>query len=1719
LNDLGCVSGRRVWARSGVLFAAAAAVAALLASSQGAFAMTETARVAATSTGPTAIAVPAIPGSPRTPHETYAGANITLKGIARNADRYKWDFGDGTSTAWLTVGNAYDLGVTHAYSGAVGRLYVATLSVENAADPSTVSTASYPIEIMESTDLADPAQLDVRARMAEENALWYLHVNESRSTFVNSAPGWGQPYGTWQGSSAFSVGTCDAVDALEKAGHLPKGDPDTDPYVEDVQEGLAYILANATQLSIPASRENGVEDINSNGIALRLSIASGGNEITNHSGCALALADSLSPNAVATTGQPTIVYGRSYAAIAQDATEYLAFAQNGTSGGFPTSTSGSWGYRPQDGVMSDPGYLVYPISALRALSSEMGATVPTVVPHLLPYWLASSRHSAFDVSNGAWSYSPGGNDYLSASPTAGGILGHLFLGDSVQHPDVKAGLGFLYRDWNDVGANTWGCWTANLGNTEAMYAVSQAMTAARLSQVNDYDYLHGTLSSNSFDWYYTPAGQSQKGEATDLVQRQQTNGSWSDTTGCGAEPAVSATAKGAVVLEKGAAPVADAGGPYVTDLNTAVHFDASASYSRTELPLTYAWDFDYDGSSFTVDATGVTATDQSGFASYTADANGNPNGVLHSVALRVSDSAGNQSISVVHVTVKPPPHPPVVVLAPVSASAGHAVHLDASQSYDVDGDPITYGWDFAGNNLYADATGAAPTWTFAMTGTYAVCVKATDHPDQNATPYNAPSSSRIACELVSVTNGPPPPTANAGGPYTATAGASIALDGTQSSSSDGSSLSYAWDLNADGLYTDSTSATPTFTVPSGSAVGTKLTVCLKVSGGGGTSVPSCTDVTVISQPQPPVCQIVAPVIVVDNTGATQSVTLDGSRSSDPNGAALTFRWTADAGTLNDPTAAVAQLTFGPTPGNYTISYRLAVSNATLTSTCDGTVSVLVRTPPTFTVSPQDVRLEIDPSLTANVLAWLAAPQALQPAQPAPTTAQMTNDFVTPTAWIPGTTTRVTWTATDDYGNTAQRSANLTVVDTRPPVLTLPSDITTGATVVTYDATANDYVSGVVPVTCSPASGSAFPAGKTTVNCSAADASGNTATGSFTVNVNDSTPPVITPTATGAQGDNGWYIGDVALSWSVVDSDSGLTSEHGCDAVTVTTDTTGTDYTCSATSGGGTAAQTVTIKRDTTLPRISHTLTPPANAAGWNSSDVTATFACDDGAGSGIATCPAPVKFGEGTAQTAAATAKDRAGNTAADTVSAVNVDETAPTLAGDPTSPPNADGWYKGDVAIHWTCADAGGSGIAGACPADSTIAGEGTNLTATESVSDVAGNTTAAKSSAVKIDRTPPHTDASAPSGWSNAGVIVTLSAADNLSGVAATRWSLDGSATQTGTSISIADEGVHTLVFWSIDKAGNAEDHESVQVLIDKTAPTITHTLVPLPNGAGWNNTSVKVTFLCDDPLSGIATCGPTQVVTTEGRAQLIIGKAIDKATNSAEDTVPVSIDETPPTITGKADRDPNANGWYDADVLVGFTCGDALSGVVACPAPVRLGEGKSQSVLRSASDAADNVAHATVGGINVDETAPVVTYTGAAATYTAEQTVNITCQASDALSGIASTTCANITGPAWSFGLGTTSRSASATDRAGNQGTASVSFTVGVTCSSLKALIGSWVTDPDVASSLQSKIDALCAATTPTAKRGKLGAFDNEVDAQTGKSITADRSVLLKQLAATL
>lgn len=77
---------------------------------------------------------------------------------------------------------------------------------------------------------------------------------------------------------------------------------------------------------------------------------------------------------------------------------------------------------------------------------------------------------------------------------------------------------------------------------------------------------------------------------------------------------------------------------------------------------------------------------------------------------------------------------------------------------------------------------------------------------------------------------------------------------------------------------------------------------------------------------------------------------------------------------------------------------------------------------------------------------------------------------------------------------------------------------------------------------------------------------------------------------------------------------------------------------------------------------------------------------------------------------------------------------------------------------------------------------------------------------------------------GWYRSTATLTLTASDNMSGVARTYYTIDGGTRITYTSAFQLGNGIHTVTFWSVDKAGNVEGARSTSINVDTTVPTVT-------------------------------------------------------------------------------------------------------------------------------------------------------------------------------------------------------------------------------------------------------------------------------------------------------
>lgn len=407
-------------------------------------------------------------------------------------------------------------------------------------------------------------------------------------------------------------------------------------------------------------------------------------------------------------------------------------------------------------------------------------------------------------------------------------------------------------------------------------------------------------------------------------------------------------------------------------------------------------------------------------------------------------------------------------------------------------------------------------------------------------------------------------------------------------------------------------------------------------------------------------------------------------------------------------------------------------------------------------------------------------------------------------------------------------------------------------------------------------------GSQTASCSYTDDGDLLASASETYSIGDPSAPTIESALTppSAAGDNGWYVGDVALEWTVSDLQSPFSLiKTGCVDQNITTDQVATIYSCSASSAGGsTGPVDVTIKRDATAPTIVRDAgadscsLPGTN--GWCRGTQTAGFSASD-ATSGLANGEAsPWGFTKSTSENGDAenissgSLDDNAGNTAAAIgAGPYKIDSVNPTISGVATPDPNGDGWNNTSVAVDFSCDDDGGSGVA-SCGPDGSVVGEGRDQSLGGTATDVAGNTDSTSVSGIDIDRTGPSAPDAATTpanpvadsgGWFKDTVTVSYGGstdpvlADGDAGSGVDGYSPSQTFNTTGT---------HAYSGTATDVADNGSPTTTGSVKVDATDPTVVITAgcptgpVTLGSGQALAVTAADVgSGLVSDPTGTIA------------------------------------------------------------------------------------------------------------------------------------------------------------------------------------------------------------------------------------------------------------------------
>ena len=198
------------------------------------------------------------------------------------------------------------------------------------------------------------------------------------------------------------------------------------------------------------------------------------------------------------------------------------------------------------------------------------------------------------------------------------------------------------------------------------------------------------------------------------------------------------------------------------------------------------------------------------------------------------------------------------------------------------------------------------------------------------------------------------------------------------------------------------------------------------------------------------------------------------------------------------------ITLSPSPSNVGSHNLLVKAVANSESDTEG-FRVTVTAPPdtinpTIT-APSDKTFEATSALTTLSNSQIGTPTATDNID---ILLSITNNK--PSSFPLGNTI-ITWTATDDSGNSSKSIQTITILDTTDPVFTLDvSDMSrmfasNADFVVTYDIpSAMDLVDSDVDVLCDPVSGSIFSFGENIITCTATDDSGNSSTTSFVVSV-------------------------------------------------------------------------------------------------------------------------------------------------------------------------------------------------------------------------------------------------------------------------------------------------------------------------------------------------------------------------------------------------------------------------------------------------------------------------------------------------------------------------------------------------------------------------------------------------------------------------------------------
>ncbi|HXZ78760.1 MAG TPA: choice-of-anchor D domain-containing protein [Terriglobales bacterium] len=382
-----------------------------------------------------------------------------------------------------------------------------------------------------------------------------------------------------------------------------------------------------------------------------------------------------------------------------------------------------------------------------------------------------------------------------------------------------------------------------------------------------------------------------------------------------------------------APPTANPGLPQLVSIGSTVHLDGAQSTSPSGAPLTFQWSF----VSVPAGSSAAFANAAAVHSNFVADKAGS-----YLIQLSVSDGSNTSSATVLISTQLVPPIAGAGPNEPVNV--GSVVRLDGSRSTDASGNSLSYQWTFISTPAGSAATlsnpgGVTPTFVVDLAGDYVIQLAVNDG-------HGNTSTSTVIVSTQSI-----PPIANAGPNQTLANGSLAQLDGSKSSAPNSDSLTYFWVLisqpvGSTASLNNANGVNPTFTLDVAGTYVAQLTVA-----DSNTGLTAIDTVEITTDNLPPQANAGA----AQNIASGSTVHLDGSKSSDPNGHALTYSWTllskpAGSNTyLKNTTSSSPSLALDQ-PGPYVV--QLIVSDTLFTS-APSTVLV-VGTAAAISINPTSV---------------------------------------------------------------------------------------------------------------------------------------------------------------------------------------------------------------------------------------------------------------------------------------------------------------------------------------------------------------------------------------------------------------------------------------------------------------------------------------------------------------------------------------------------------------------------------------------------------------------------------------------------------------------------------------------------------------------------------------------------------------------------------------------